>query len=65
MDLQKMIADLQAERDRLDAAILTLERLSASNTGRPGRPPRWLKNAAGNPTRKVGGAPKDNDASRE
>ncbi len=65
MDLQKMIADLQAERNRLDEAILTLERLSASDVGRRGRLPRWLKDPAGNPTRKVGAAPKDKDANRE
>ncbi|HEX4170667.1 MAG TPA: hypothetical protein VHZ55_34835, partial [Bryobacteraceae bacterium] len=41
----KMIAELQAERDRLDEAILALERLSTSNAKRRGRPPRWLKDA--------------------
>ena len=43
MDLQKMIAELEAERDRLDHAILALERLSAGKLGRRGRPPKWLK----------------------
>jgi hypothetical protein len=43
MDLNKMIAELQAERERLDQAILALERLSAGQTRRRGRPPRWLK----------------------
>ena len=44
MDLLKMIAELQAERDRLDEAIQALERLSASGKlPRRGRPPRWLK----------------------
>lgn len=43
MDLQKMIAELQAERDRLDEAIQALERLSSSQTRRRGRPPAWLK----------------------
>ena len=43
MDLNKMIAELQAERGRLDQAIVALERLSAGQSRRRGRPPRWLK----------------------
>ncbi|MBV8550035.1 MAG: hypothetical protein JOY54_01955 [Acidobacteriaceae bacterium] len=43
MDLLKMIAELQAERDRLDQAIIALERLSAGKAKRRGRPPRWLR----------------------
>ncbi len=38
-----MIAELQAERHRLDEAIQALERLSAGNARRRGRPPGWLK----------------------
>ncbi len=47
MNLQKMIAELQTERNRLSEAILALERLSVSNIPRRGRPPRWLKDAVG------------------
>lgn len=47
MNLPKMIADLQAERDRLDEAILALERLSTSNAKRRGRPPGRLKDPIG------------------
>ncbi len=43
MDLHRMIAELQAERQRLDEAIQALERLSAGNARRRGRPPAWLK----------------------
>jgi len=43
MDLLKMIAELQAERQRLDEAIQALERLSAGKIRRRGRPPSWLK----------------------
>jgi hypothetical protein len=46
MDLQKMIAELTAERDRLDLAILALERLAAGAGRRRGRPPKWLQNSA-------------------
>jgi hypothetical protein len=43
MDLAKMIAELQAERDRLTNAILALERLAEGNQRKRGRPPKWLK----------------------
>ncbi len=43
MDLHKMIAELQAERQRLDEAIVALERLSEGKARRRGRPPGWLK----------------------
>ncbi|HEY6987030.1 MAG TPA: hypothetical protein VH369_01525 [Bryobacteraceae bacterium] len=42
MDLQRMIAELKAEKTRLDEAILALERLSAGKLRRRGRPPRWV-----------------------
>jgi hypothetical protein len=42
MDLHKMIAELQAEKERLDEAIQALERLTAGKIKRRGRPPRWL-----------------------
>ena len=41
-----MIAELQAERDRLDQAIVALERLTRANQPRRGRPPAWLKRQA-------------------
>ena len=44
MDLSKIIAELRTERDRLDQAIVALERLSRKNNPRRGRPPAWLKN---------------------
>jgi hypothetical protein len=43
MDLSKMIAELQAERHRIDEAIEALERLGAGKPRRRGRPPNWLK----------------------
>jgi hypothetical protein len=48
MDISKMIADLRGERDRLDEAISSLEKLSPSGTPRRGRPPAW--NRADNST---------------
>jgi hypothetical protein len=40
MDLDRLIAELVAERARLDDAIEVLDRLCAGN--RRGRPPKWL-----------------------
>ena len=40
MDLSKMIAELQDEKYRLDEAIEALERLSAGQNRRRGRPGR-------------------------
>lgn len=42
MDLHKVIAELQAEKNRIDEAIQALERLSAGNARRRGRPPNWI-----------------------
>jgi hypothetical protein len=46
MNLRKMIVELEAEKNRLDEAILALERLSRSISKRRGRPLRWLSQAA-------------------
>ena len=43
MDLNRMIAELQTERTRLDEAIQALERLSACKLGRRDRAPGGLK----------------------
>lgn len=43
MDLSKVIAELEAEKQRIDDAIQALERLSAGKPRRRGRPPKWLK----------------------
>ncbi|HMF75475.1 MAG TPA: hypothetical protein VK604_07400 [Bryobacteraceae bacterium] len=37
-----MISELQLEKERLDEAILALERLVAGKNRRRGRPSRWL-----------------------
>ena len=45
MDVLKMLADLRREREQLDEAILTLERLAQGRGRRRGRPPSWMKEA--------------------
>jgi hypothetical protein len=42
MDILKMLSELRAERDRMEEAILTLERLAAGRGRRRGRPPAWM-----------------------
>ena len=42
MDVTKMLAELREERERLDEAILALERLAQGRGRRRGRPPAWL-----------------------
>jgi hypothetical protein len=42
MDLLKMLADLRQEREQIEEAILTLERLARGRGRRRGRPPTWM-----------------------
>jgi hypothetical protein len=42
MDVLKMLAELRREREQIEEAILTLERLSQGRTKRRGRPPAWM-----------------------
>lgn len=42
MNLNKMIAELRAQKQALDESILILERLARSQGRRRGRPPRFL-----------------------
>jgi hypothetical protein len=45
MDIHNILAELRTEQERLQEAILTIERLAASSLGRRrGRPPKWLAN---------------------
>lgn len=42
MDVLKMLADLRQERQQIEEAILTLERLAQGRGRRRGRPPAWM-----------------------
>ena len=46
MDVDKMLAELRLEREQIEEAILSLERLARGRGRRRGRPPAWLKDAA-------------------
>jgi len=40
MDTYRIVADLRAERDRIDRAIVAIEGLNSTGRRRAGRPPR-------------------------
>jgi len=42
MDVNKMLQELRNEREQIEEAILTLERLARGRGKRRGRPPAWL-----------------------
>ncbi|MBV9035234.1 MAG: hypothetical protein JO182_12150 [Acidobacteriaceae bacterium] len=46
MNVDKMLTELRLEREQIEEAILTLERLARGRGRRRGRPPAWLKEAA-------------------
>ena len=45
MDVTKILEELKRERDQIEEAILTLERLAEGRGRRRGRPPAWLSEA--------------------
>jgi hypothetical protein len=65
MDVTKILADLRQEREQIEEAIMTLERLARGRGRRRGRPPAWLvemrgrgKQAAAKPRGKTSKAEK-------
>ncbi len=46
IDVAKILADLKEEKEQLEQAILTLERLAAGRAPRRGRPPAWIPEAS-------------------
>jgi hypothetical protein len=42
MDVGKIVAELKAEREQIEEAIVSLERLARGRVRGPGRPPNWL-----------------------
>jgi len=45
MDLDKLLAELRAERDAIEQATLVLQRIAAGRGRRRGRPSAWMSNA--------------------
>ena len=42
MDVTKILVDLRQEREQIEEAILSLERLARGRGRRRGRPPTWM-----------------------
>ncbi len=57
MDVGKILIDLRQERDQLEEAILSLERLARGQGKRRGRPPAWLAQAQAQQVNKRGRPP--------
>jgi hypothetical protein len=46
MDVAKIVAELKAEREQIEEAIASLERLAQGRVRGPGRPPNWMAEAS-------------------
>jgi hypothetical protein len=46
LDVAKILEELKQEKEQLEQAIMTLERLAQGRTPRRGRPPAWLTEGA-------------------
>ena len=42
MDILKMLAELRADREQVEQAIMVLERIARGQGKRRGRPPAWM-----------------------
>ena len=42
MDVSKMLVELRQEREQIEQAIMSLERLALGGGKRRGRPPAWM-----------------------
>lgn len=45
MDVTKILVELRQEREQIEEAIISLERLARGRGKRRGRPPAWLSEA--------------------
>jgi len=59
MDFGRILTELRLEREQLEQAILSLERLSLGGAKRRGRPPAWLARVKESSEKKGRGRPAD------
>ena len=45
MDVNKILGELRHEREQIEDAIISLERLARGRGKRRGRPPAWMRDA--------------------
>lgn len=65
MDVSKILAELRQEREQIEEAILSLERLARGRGKRRGRPPAWLAVEQAQPKRRGRPPGSKNKASAE
>ena len=46
IDVSKALAELKTEREQIEEAVLSLERLAQGRGRGPGRPPNWMADIA-------------------
>ncbi len=59
MDVAKILAELRLEREQIEEAILSLERLATGRGKRRGRPPKWMAEAKKRPRGAKSGRPEN------
>jgi hypothetical protein len=57
MDIANILAELRQEREQMDLAIISLERLALGSHKRRGRPPAWMAALKGGAPRRRGRPP--------
>jgi hypothetical protein len=53
MDIEKILDELRQERQQMEEAIASLERLASQAPKRRGRPPLWMAKAKGDVVEKA------------
>jgi len=57
LDVAKILEELKQEKEQLEQAIITLERLAQGRTPRRGRPPAWMSSPEGAAPKRRGRPP--------
>ena len=65
IDVAKILAELKQEKEQLEQAIMTLERLAQGRGPRRGRPPAWLSEGAAAAPKRRGRPPGSKNKVRE
>ena len=61
MDVNKILTELRQEREQIEDAIISLERLARGRGKRRGRPPAWMKDAEDRKKQRTGPGAKGKD----
>ncbi len=57
MDVAKILVELKSERQQIEEAILSLERLARGRGRRRGRPPAWMSSGSASEPKRRGRPP--------